>query len=85
MTNAVQPAAQAAAGADAPLRAERWADLQALVAVAERGSLSAAARQLKVSPSAVSKLMTRLETRLGVQLLHRSTRKVQLKPEGWRL
>ena len=85
MTNAVQPAAQAAAGADAPLRAERWADLQALVAVAERGSLSAAARQLKVSPSAVSKLMTRLEARLGVQLLRRSTRSVQLTPEGAQL
>lgn len=68
-----------------PLGTDRLSELQALVQVAERGNLSAAARQLGVSPSAVSKLMTRLETRLGVQLLHRSTRKVQLKPEGWRL
>ena len=68
-----------------PLGTDRLSELQALVQVAERGNLSAAARQLGVSPSAVSKLMTRLETRLGVQLLHRSTRKVQLTPEGWRL
>ena len=68
-----------------PLGTDRLSELQALVQVAERGNLSAAARQLGVSPSAVSKLMTRLETRLGVQLLHRSTRKVQLQPEGWRL
>ena len=68
-----------------PLGTDRLSELQALVQVAERGNLSAAARQLGVSPSAVSKLMTRLETRLGVQLLHRSTRQVQLTPEGWRL
>ena len=68
-----------------PLGTDRLSELQALVQGAERGNLSAAERQLGVSPSAVSKLMTRLETRLGVQLLHRSTRKVQLTPEGWRL
>lgn len=64
---------------------DRLADLQALVQVAERGNLSAAARQLGVSPSSVSKLMTRLEARLGVQLLRRSTRQVQLTPEGLQL
>lgn len=63
----------------------RAAELEALVLVAERGSLSAAARQLGVSPSAVSKTMSRLEARLGVQLLQRSTRRVHLTPEGARL
>ena len=41
--------------------------------IVESGSLSAAARQLGVSPSAISKTMSRLEARLGVQLLQRST------------
>lgn len=63
----------------------RSGELEVLVLVAERGSLSAAARQLGVSPSAVSKTMTRLEARLGVQLLLRSTRQVQLTPEGVQL
>ncbi|HEY0201708.1 MAG TPA: LysR family transcriptional regulator [Burkholderiaceae bacterium] len=63
----------------------RSGELEVLVLVAERGSLSAAARQLGVSPSAVSKTMARLEARLGVQLLLRSTRRVQLTPEGTQL
>lgn len=56
-----------------------------LVLVAERGSLSAAARQLGITPSAVSKTMSRMEARLGVQLLQRSTRRVQLTAEGTQL
>lgn len=63
----------------------RAAELEALVLVAERGSLSAAARHLGVSPSAISKTMSRLESRLGVQLLQRSTRRVLLTPEGAQL
>lgn len=63
----------------------RVGELEVLVLVAERGSLSAAARQLGVSPSAVSKTMSRLEARLGVQLLQRSTRHVQLTEEGAQL
>ncbi|CAB5715294.1 D-malate degradation protein R [Delftia tsuruhatensis] len=65
--------------------ANRFAELEMLVLVAERGSLSAAARQLGISPSAVSKTMSRLEARLGVQLLQRSTRRMQLTPEGSQL
>lgn len=63
----------------------RSGELEVLVLVAERGSLSAAARQLGISPSAVSKTMSRLEARLGVQLLQRSTRQVQLTVEGAQL
>lgn len=57
--------------------ANRFAELEMLILVAERGSLSAAARHLGISPSAVSKSMSRLEARLGVQLLQRSTRRLQ--------
>lgn len=65
--------------------ANRSGELELLVLVAERGSLSAAARHLGVSPSAVSKTIARLEARLGVQLLQRSTRRVQLTAEGAQL
>lgn len=78
---AVMAAQSGAIGAEHP-GADRLAELAALVQVAERGNLSAAARALGVTPSSVSKLMTRLEARLGVQLLRRSTRQVQLTPEG---
>ncbi len=52
------------------------------VRVVETGSFSAAARALRLSPSAVSKLVTRLETRMGVRLFARSTRKLAPTPEG---
>ena len=62
--------------------ANRFAELEMLILVAERGSLSAAARHLGISPSAVSKLITRIEDRLGTRLVVRSTRSLQLTPEG---
>jgi len=68
--------------APTPGEANRSGELETFVLVAERGSLSAAARRLGVSPSAVSKVMSRLEARLGVQLLQRSTRRVLLTAEG---
>jgi LysR family transcriptional regulator, transcriptional activator for dmlA len=46
------------------------------------GSLSAAARELQVSPPAISKRLAALEARLGVSLLHRTTRRLALTPEG---
>jgi len=56
--------------------------LDAFVRAAEARSFTAAGRQLGVSPSAIGKAVARLEERLGVRLLHRSTRSVTLTPEG---
>jgi len=60
----------------------RSGEMEAFVQVVERGGFSAAARALAMTPSAVSKLVARLEARLGILLVHRSTRKLQLTPEG---
>ncbi|MBO9679302.1 MAG: LysR family transcriptional regulator [Acidovorax sp.] len=50
--------------------------------LARCGSFSAAARELAVSTPAVSKRLAQMEARLGVQLLHRTTRRIGLTPEG---
>jgi DNA-binding transcriptional LysR family regulator len=57
-------------------------DLRVFVRVMDRGSFSAAAEDLGLTPSAVSKLISRLEDRLGARLLERSTRRLALTPEG---
>ena len=57
-------------------------DMTAFVRAVERGGFSAAARELGLTPSAISKLVTRMEDRLGVRLLNRTTRKLALTPEG---
>jgi DNA-binding transcriptional LysR family regulator len=57
-------------------------DLRAFVRVVDRGGFSAASEGLGLTPSALSKLITRLEDRLGVRLLHRTTRRLALTPEG---
>jgi DNA-binding transcriptional LysR family regulator len=56
--------------------------MEVFVRIVEFGNFSAAARALNLTPSAVSKLMSRLEDRLGVTLLARSTRGLKLTPEG---
>ena len=61
---------------------DKTSDLRVFVRVMDRGSFSSAASDLGLTPSAVSKLMSRLEDRLGVRLLERSTRRLALTPEG---
>lgn len=61
---------------------EATSDLRAFVRVMDRGSFSSAAKDLGITPSAVSKLVSRLEDRLGARLLQRSTRRLALTPEG---
>lgn len=57
-------------------------EMEAFVRAVELNSYSAAARELRLSPSAVSKLVGRLEQALGAHLLNRTTRKLTLTAEG---
>src|SRR6476660_3388348 len=57
-------------------------DMAAFVRVVDAKGFSAAAPGLGLTPSAVSKLVTRLEARLGVRLLQRTTRALSLTAEG---
>ena len=61
---------------------DRAAEMTAFVRSVDGGGFSAAARELGLTPSALSKLVTRLEDRLGARLLQRTTRRLQLTPEG---
>jgi len=60
----------------------KWEQMQVFVTAVEQGSFSAAARRLQISPSAVSKLISRLEGRLGTRLLNRTTRSLHLTEVG---
>jgi len=64
---------------------EDWGSLAAFAVVAEERSFTQAAARLGVSPSALSHTMRRLEDRLRVQLLARSTRSVSTTDAGERL
>lgn len=66
----------------ATLLSNRSGEMEVFAAVVERGGFSAAAKLFGMTPSAVSKLVTRLEARLGARLINRSTRKLQLTAEG---
>ncbi|MEC5159856.1 MULTISPECIES: LysR family transcriptional regulator [unclassified Janthinobacterium] len=66
----------------ARLDINRSGEMEVFVRVVELGGFSAAARALRMTPSGVSKLVGRLESRLDVRLLNRSTRQVQLTAEG---
>jgi DNA-binding transcriptional LysR family regulator len=57
-------------------------EMQVFQRVVTRGSFARAADDLGMSPSAISKLMARLEQRLGVRLINRSTRRLALTQEG---
>ncbi|HUH75930.1 MAG TPA: LysR family transcriptional regulator, partial [Devosia sp.] len=61
------------------------ADLIAFIAIAQDRSFTRAAARLGVSQSALSHALSRLEKRLGVRLLTRSTRSVALTDAGERL
>ena len=67
--------------ADPEGRVTLWG-IEVFVASAEEGSISAAARRLGVSPSAVSQQLTALEGALGATLLDRASRPVQVTPAG---
>jgi LysR family transcriptional regulator, transcriptional activator for dmlA len=58
------------------------AELGFLVALSGSGSLSAAARELGLSKAAVSKRLATIESRTGVALVNRTTRRMSLTPEG---
>src|SRR3546814_20672192 len=60
----------------------KFSEMNAFISVVETGGFSAAARQTGESQSASSKAVNSLEKRLGVALLHRSTRKVTMTDQG---
>ncbi|MDM9621992.1 LysR family transcriptional regulator [Rhizobium sp. S96] len=60
----------------------RAGEMMVFVRVVEAGSFSEAARLMLMTPSTVSKLIARLESRLGVRLIERSTRRLALTVEG---
>jgi len=60
----------------------RFGDMETFLAAANGGSFVAAARALRLTPSAVSRSVARLEARLGVLLMQRTTRSLTLTPEG---
>lgn len=60
----------------------RFDDLTVFVQTADRGSLSAAARDLEISPALASSALKRLEAALGLRLFARTTRSLRLTDEG---
>jgi DNA-binding transcriptional LysR family regulator len=64
------------------LETNRSGEMEVFAQVVAMSGFSAAARSLRMTPSAVSKLVARLEARLGTRLVNRSTRKLQLTAEG---
>lgn len=61
---------------------ERPESMSVFLTVVDEGDFSAAARKLGMAPSAVSKIIARLEDRLGIRLVQRSTRRIGLTAEG---
>ena len=60
----------------------RFGEMETFLAVARGGSFAAAAKELRLTPSAVSRAIARLEARLGVVLVRRTTRALALTAEG---
>ena len=65
-----------------PLPASAPSEMAFFSLLARSGSLSAAARELDITTPAVSKRLAQMEARLGVALLHRTTRRIGLTQEG---
>ncbi|RYE79484.1 MAG: LysR family transcriptional regulator, partial [Oxalobacteraceae bacterium] len=63
---------------------DHLADVEVFLNVVEHGSFSAAAVVLSTTPSVLSRAMSRLEARLGAQLLRRTTRSLSLTDAGQR-
>src|SRR3546814_9912847 len=63
---------------------DKFQEMASFVAVVNAGSFVAAADALGLSKAAVSRHVADLETRLGVRLLHRTTRRLSLTDEGQR-
>ncbi len=61
---------------------DRARELEVFAATVQRGSFSAAGRALGLTPSAVSRTIDRIEARLGVRLMLRTTRLLTLTAEG---
>ncbi|RVT40663.1 LysR family transcriptional regulator [Sphingobium algorifonticola] len=59
-------------------------DYDLFMAIVATGSLTGAGRSLRISPAMASKRLSRLETRLGTRLVHRSTRRLALTAQGER-
>lgn len=57
-------------------------EIQAFIQIVDSGTITAAAEQLRVAKSAVSRRLSELEEQLGVELFHRSTRKLNLTDSG---
>lgn len=67
------------------MRGTDYHELKVFEAICRLGSLARAARELRLSASAVSQILRQLEARLGVQLLNRTTRSLALTDAGARL
>lgn len=59
-----------------------YSELEAFEAILQHGSFTAAARQLQVTPGAITRRLNTLEARLGAKLLNRSTRRLSLTEPG---
>ncbi len=64
------------------MKTDLASELEFFVLIARRGSLSAAARELNLTPPAATKRLALMEARLGVRLVNRTTRSISLTSEG---
>lgn len=63
-------------------RNDRFQEILVFVQIAKSGSFSAAGRALELTPSTISKVVTRLEHKFGARLFNRTTHSVRLSEEG---